>query len=176
MGPTVQLRSRSTQALGAAMAVLSVVGLVSVVVTGSDAVLQFAAPLTLFGVLGWAAFWEPRVEVTDGGVTVVNTLRTVEVPWPAVQSVDGRYGLRLETAYGPVTAWGASAPAGRARAQGVQSAAADAVSERLGALRAAGHLDDAKLERPAPRIEWHLGLIVTIAALGVATVVLPLLA
>ena len=124
MGPTVLLRSRSTQALGAAMVVASVAGLASVVLGGTDAILQFAAPLALFGVLGWGAFWQPRVEVSDGGVTVVNTLRTVEVPWPAVQSVDGRYGLRLETAYGRVTAWGAAAPAGRQRARGVQSAAA----------------------------------------------------
>lgn len=176
MGPTVQLRARSTQALGAAMMALSVVGLVSVLFSGADTVLQFAAPLALFGVLGWGAFWRPRVVVSDGGVTVVNTLRTVEVPWPAVQSVDGRYGLRLLTAYGPVTAWGAAAPAGRERARGVQSPAATAVNERLGALRGAGYLDDAKLERPAPWTAWHVPLIVALAALGLATLVLPLLA
>jgi hypothetical protein len=176
MGPTVQLRARSTQALGAAMMALSVAGLASVVFSGTEAVLQFAAPLALFGVLGWGAFWQPRVEVSDGNVTVVNTLRTVEVPWPAVQSVDGRYGLRLLTAYGPVNAWGAAAPVGRDRARGVQGPAANAVSERLEALRAAGYLDDAKLERPAPRTAWHVGLIAALAALGVAAVVLPLLA
>ncbi len=176
MGPTVQLRSRSAQGLGAAMAVLSLIGLASVVLAGSDAVLQFAAPLALFGLLGWGAFWEPRVDVTDGGVTVVNTLRTVEVPWPAVQSVDGRYGLRLETAYGPVNAWGAAAPAGRQRARGAQSAAADAVTDRLELLRAAGHLDDGRLERPAPRITWHWPLIAGLTVLALATVVLPLLA
>ena len=66
--------------------------------------------------LGWAAFGEPYVEVTDGGVTVANTLRTIEVPWPAIDEVEGRYGLKLLTAYGPVTAWAASAPAGRQRA------------------------------------------------------------
>ncbi|MET0998216.1 MAG: PH domain-containing protein [Marmoricola sp.] len=176
MGPTVQLRARSTQALGVAMMILSGIGLASVVASGTDVVLQFAAPLCLFGVIGWAAFWEPRVEVSDGAVTVTNTLRTVEVPWPAVQSVDGRYGLRLETAYGRVTAWGAAAPVGRDRAQGVQGPAAVAVTERLEALRAAGHLEDAKLERPAPRTVWHVGVITAVSVLVVATVVLPLLA
>jgi hypothetical protein len=158
------------------MMVLSMVGLVSVVLAGVEAVLQFAAPLVLFGVLGWGAFWQPRVEVSDGGVTVVNTLRSVEVPWPAVQSVDGRYGLRLLTSYGPVTAWGAAAPAGRDRARGVPSQAAVAVNERLDALRARGYLDNARLERPAPRSVWHLPLIAAMSALAVASVVLPLLA
>lgn len=174
MGPTVQLRARSTQALGAAMMALAVVSLASVVLSGADAVLRFAAPLALFGLLGWGAFWQPRVEVSDGGVTVVNTLRTIEVPWPAVQSVDGRYGLRLQTAYGGVTAWGAAAPAGRQRAQGMQGPAADAVTKRLEALRSAGHLDDARLERPAPQIVWHVSLIAVLATLVVATLVLPL--
>ena len=176
MGPTVSLRSRSTQALGAAMVVASVAGVASVVLGGVDAILQFVAPLALFGVLGWGAFWQPRVEVSDGGVTVVNTLRTVEVPWPAVQSVDGRYGLRLETAYGRVTAWGAAAPAGRQRARGTQSEAANAVTERLEALRSAGHLDDARLERPEPRTVWHVPLVAAFATLILATAVLPLLA
>jgi hypothetical protein len=158
------------------MVVMSLAGLASVVVGGTDAMLRFAAPLALFGVLGWGAFWQPHVEVSDGGVTVVNTLRTIEVPWPAVQSVDGRYGLRLQTAYGPVTAWGAAAPAGRGRATGASSAAATAVNERLGTLRSAGHLDDAQLERPAPRTVWHRGLVAAFAVLGLATIVLPLLA
>jgi hypothetical protein len=176
MGPTVLLRARSTQALGAAMMVLCAAGLVSVMLSGTQAVLQLAAPLALFGVLGWGAFWRPRVVVSDGGVTVVNTLRSVEVPWPAVQSVDGRYGLRLLTAYGRVTAWAAAAPTGGERARGLQSPAAAAVSERLEALRSAGYLDDAKLERPTPRTAWHTGLIAAMAGLALATVVLPLMA
>ncbi|MET0997463.1 MAG: PH domain-containing protein [Marmoricola sp.] len=176
MGPTVQLRSRSTQILGAGMVLMSLAGLASAVAAGTDAVLQFGAPLALFGVLGWGAFWEPRVEVSDGGVTIVNTLRTVEIPWPAVQSVDGRYGLRLQTAYGPVNAWGAAAPAGRQRARGAQSAAADAVNERLEMLREAGYLDGAQLERPAPRTVWHTPLIAALVTLGLGTVLLPLLA
>jgi len=176
MGPTVQLRSRSTQALGAAMVVFALAGLASVLAGGTDAVLRYAAPLALFGVLGWGAFWQPRVEVSDGGITVVNTLRTVEIPWPAVQSVDGRYGLRLQTSYGRVNAWGAAAPSGRDRARGAQSEAADAVTDRLELLRRAGHLDDARLERPEPRTVWHMALIAVLATLGVATVVLPLLA
>jgi len=164
------------RALGAVMMALSGVGLASVVFSGTEAVAQFAAPLALFGVIGWGAFWQPRVEVSDGGVTVVNTLRTVEVPWPAVQGVDGRYGLRLSTSYGRVSAWSAAAPVGPERARGVQSPAAGAVTERLEALRAAGHLEGAKLERAAPRTTWHIPLIACLTTFVLATVILPLLA
>ena len=51
---------------------------------------------------------DPYVEVSDGGVTVV---ATPCAPWrcrgPPSSEVDGRYGLRLRTAYGAVTAWAA---------------------------------------------------------------------
>ena len=175
MASTVLLRSRSARALGAAMIALSVLMLGSGVMGGVTTVLDYAAPMTLFGVLGWAAFWRPYVEVSDGGVTVANTLRTIEVPWPAIESVDGRYGLRLQTAYGRVTAWSASAPKGRERAREQQSAAAIAVTSRLGQLRAAGHLDDPRLERPAPATLWHRQLLGAITVLVLATVTLPLL-
>lgn len=155
------------------MVMVAAGGLVSAVADG--AALEFGAPLVLIGLLGWAAFWRPCVEVSDGGVLVVNTLRTVHVPWPAIEAVEGRYGLRLRTAYGAVTAWAAGAPTGRQRARGVDSEAARAVTERLEALRAAGHLDDRRLERPDLRTTWHRELIAAIGALLVASVALPLL-
>ncbi len=136
MEPTVRIRSRTARALGVATLVVAAGGLVSTVADG--AVLDFGAPLVLIGLLGWAAFWRPYVEVSDGGVLVVNTLRTVHVPWPAIEAVEGRYGLRLRTAYGAVTAWAAGAPTGRQRARGVESEAATAVTERLETLRGGG--------------------------------------
>lgn len=175
MTSTVLLRSRSARALGATMIALSVLMLGSALVGGVATLLDFAAPTVLFGVLGWAAFWRPYVEVTDGGVTVANTLRTLEVPWPAIESVDGRYGLRLQTAYGRVTAWGATAPKGRERAREQQSVAALAVTGRLEELRVAGHLDDPRLERPAPVTVWHRDLLITIGVLVLASVTLPLI-
>lgn len=176
MGPTVRLRGRAARVLGALMVLASLAGLVSLVVDGVQAMVGLGAPVTLFGVLGWAAFWAPYVEVADGGVTIANTLRTVVVPWPAVQEVEGRYGLRLRTAYGSWTAWAAQAPAGRDRARGQESAAAAAVRERLESLRAAGHLDDPRLERPEAQVAWHRTLIAVCVALGLASVLLPLAA
>ena len=175
MQPTVRLRSRPVRLLGAAMMVMSLAGLVSLGLDGAESSIRFGAPVLMFGVVGWGTFWKPFVEVSDGGITVANTLRTVEVPWPAVQAVDGRYGLRLRTALGPVTAWAAQAPSGRERARGQQSRAAQLVEERLELLRGQGHLDNPRLERPRAVVHWHRSLLGASAALTAAAVVLPLL-
>lgn len=176
MGPTVRMRSRPTQVLGVCMVLVSVAGLVSVVLSGPADALAYGAPTALFGVIGWAAFWKPYVEIADSGVTIANTLRTVSVPWPAVTEVEGRYGLRLHTAYGSFTAWAAQAPVGRDRARGVQSQAASLVEDRLESLRTAGHLAQPKLERPEAEVTWHRGLLVALATLAAASVLLPLAA
>jgi hypothetical protein len=175
MESTVELRSRGSQALGAGMMTVAALALVSAVRDGSGALLDYGAAVLLVGVLGYAAFWRPSVEVSDGGIVVHNTLRTVHVPWPAVEGVDGRYGLQLRTAYGSVTAWAAGAPAGKQRARGQDSSAATLVTERLQRLRAAGYLDDPQLEHARLQTTWHTGLIALIAVLAVAAVVLPLL-
>ena len=176
MGSTEVLRSSSARALGVAMRVAGAVALGTAVLDGVDAMLAYAGPCILFGFLGWAAFWRPHVEVSDGGVTVANTLRSISVPWPAIEEVEGRYGLRLRTAYGNVTAWAAGAPAGRQRARGQDSKAAQSVSNRLETLRAEGFLDNPRLERPAPHTAWHWEVIVPTALLVLASVVLPLVA
>jgi hypothetical protein len=175
MGTTVLLRSRSARALAVATVAVALVGLVSALVDGLDVVLDYGAPLLAIGLLGWAAFWMPYVEISDGEVVVRNTLRTVHVPWPAIESVEGRYGLRLVTAYGSVTAWAASAPGGRQRARVEQSESAALVEARLAELRAAGYLDERRLERPRLRTAWHRPIIAALVLLAVATVVLPLL-
>lgn len=175
MGPTVTLRSPSSQTLGAAMVAVAALMLVTALLGGA-ALAGYAAPVLLFGLVGWAAFWRPCVEISDGGVRLVNTLRTVHVPWPAIEAVDGRYGLRLQTAYGPLTAWGAGAPAGRMRAVQDQSLAAREVIDRLERLRAAGHLADSRLERPALEVTWHLPLLAAVAVLVVTSGVVLVLA
>lgn len=171
--PEADLRSRTSQALGVAMIVAGLVALVSAVVDGPDAVLQYAAPAVLFGLVGWATFFQPGVVVSDGGVLVRNTWRSIEIPWPAVQGVEGRYGLRLVTAYGSFTAWGAGAPRGRARMHDTESHTAEEVQRRLELLRAAGYLDDARLEWAKPRVHWHVRLLAAAGALVLLAVVLP---
>jgi hypothetical protein len=176
MGQTERVRSRTARVLGVAMVLASVLGLVSAATGGVEPLLRYVAPAVLFGLLGWAAFWQPYVEISDGGVTLANTLRTVQLPWPAIEEVDGRYGLSLRTAYGTMTAWAAQSPTGRQRAGANQSVVAQLVIDRLESLRAAGHLEEPRLERTRPLITWHTTLLLTIGALLFATALLPLLA
>jgi hypothetical protein len=174
-GPTVVFRSRWSVALAVAMLATAVVGVVLAASAGAEPLRVFGAPLLLFGLLGWAAFWHPHVEVSDGGVRVANTWRTMHVPWPSITEVDGRYGLRLRTAYGTVTSWAAPAPSGRARARSQGSEAAQVVGARLEELRAAGYLDHPVLEREALETTWDVPLLAAAGLLLLVSIVLPAL-
>jgi hypothetical protein len=152
--------------------------------------------MSLFALAGWATFWRPRVVVSDAGVRLVNVSRTIDVPWPALQSIESRWALTLVTAYGRFTAWGAPAPGAYSafRAVGTRphdplatgdvrvrpgelpdspsGAAAELVQRRWATLRAAGHLDQPRLERDRATVRWHIGTAlaaVALLALGVLT-------
>lgn len=47
--------------------------------------------------LGWYLYWRPHVRVEDGGVRIVNPLRTIVVPWRALVDVRNRFALTLVT-------------------------------------------------------------------------------
>jgi hypothetical protein len=173
-GETLVLRSTTMRVIGA-IAILAAVVMAALSVQDPATLTRAAAPVLLLALVGWAAFLNPRVEISDGGVVLVNVFRTVEVPWPAVESVEGRYGLQLRTAYGAFSAWSATAPGGRNRRHLRDSAAAQEVRRRWDALREAGWLDDPRLERPRARQDWHLPTIGAACALVVAGVALQLL-
>jgi hypothetical protein len=131
----------------------------------------------------WATFWRPRVEVSDGGVRLVNVMRTIDVPWPAITGIETRWALTLLTAYGTFTAWAAPArgrgPVRRAMradsfpframpslgrgpdevAPGAAREAAEIVREHWERLRAGGHLDNPVLEHEKAPVRWHVGTI-----------------
>jgi len=158
---------------------------------------QLAPWLALLAGGCWAAFWRPQVEVSDGGVRIVNVTRTIDMPWPAITGVETRWALTLVTAYGKFTAWAAPSagrgPARRAarsdlrvlgRSLGTRKhdgdpesspgAAVDAaglVRERWEQLRAAGHLDNPVLERESAPVHWHLETF----AIGAILVVLGII-
>lgn len=70
-----------------------------------------ALPLALaVGVLCWHVFYRPHVAVGADGVTVVNPLRTVAVPWAALVEVRTQYALTLVTPHAVVRAWAAPGP------------------------------------------------------------------
>ena len=143
----------------------------------------------------WALFWRPKVEVSDGGVTVVNVIRTVHVPWPVLVEAEPGWSLVVRTTGHRWTAWAAprASAAGtglrtmRARRRGPDRAehaperqratsdvVAAAITRRQDALLAAGHLDGARriAEQAglAETVTWHCGTIAAALALVCALV------
>jgi hypothetical protein len=173
VGPTVRFRSMTTQVLGVCAMAFGALAVGSLVYARAwSSLASYGAVCALVGLFGWSALWAAYVEVSDGGVVLRNVLRTIRLPWPAITDVDGRYGLRLDTAYGRrFTGWAAPAPTGRARARGEESEVAALVRSRLDALRGAGYLERPRLEAEHADVRWHVPEIVAAAVLSVSAVV-----
>ena len=169
MGPTLVLRTSTARLVGAVTMGVGLLGLASLAFSDRASLLTYGIVMGGLALVGWAAFWTPYVEISDGGVVMRNVLRTVVLPWPAVQDVDGRYGLRLTTAYGRFTSWSATAPAGRARLAGIESEAATEVRRRRDEL--AAYLTDPRLERERPTVRWHWPELAAAAGLFVLALV-----
>ena len=159
--------------------------------SGWRELLWFGPLPLLFVSLVWILFDRPYIIVDDGGVEIANVIRTLRVPWPAVIEVDHRWGLRLVTKLGTFSAWSVPPPArpayrwrfsarssgtrsdrehpgGSKTAAAVDSAspAAQLVLERWQTLRAAGYLDNPRLESDRPLRWWNrLEMAVTIGLL-----------
>lgn len=152
---------------------------------------------------GYWLFWLPKVKIDDDGVTLVNPVRTIHVPWPALVTVDTKFALKLVTPRGSFTAWAAPAPgvmgSYRAKPQDVQGlpsssygpagsmrpgdlrnsdsgAAAYLVRSRWSEMVDAGLLDVDLTESAAIGVQRHWLMIGTAAALVLAvalTMMLP---
>ncbi len=175
--------------LTVAAAVVAVAIIVGEATTRDLRTLLVAAAFSAAGGLAaWALFWRPRVEVSDGGVLVVNVTRTIEIPWPVFVAAEAGWSLVVTTTQGRWTAWAAprasatgaalrrgrrrqpdsSAPrAGRERA--TAEVVAQAITQRHDELVSAGHLDGARrvAEREGirPAVSWHVATIAGVLAL-----------
>src|SRR5690606_6284520 len=95
-------RPRSSRAIATALAASSLVAVVAAAVSGTGGVvlLRTATVAAFVTALAWAVYWRPEVEVSDGGIRVVNPFRTIHVPWPALGTVTDRWSLTLTTTDG----------------------------------------------------------------------------
>lgn len=57
-----------------------------------------------------ALFWRPRVAVDGDGVTLVNVVRDVRIPFARLEDVRTRFALTLDTSEGSYTSWSSPAP------------------------------------------------------------------
>ncbi|GAB2686007.1 hypothetical protein GCM10027194_19680 [Thalassiella azotivora] len=100
------------------------------VLEGAGQLAVTAPALVLVGAAAYALLWRPCVVVDDDAVTLVNVLRDVRVPFAALDVVDTRYALSLESGGRRWSAWAAPAP-GRFSAMGL-SRSEGAVVRHLG--------------------------------------------
>lgn len=108
---------------------------------------RYSGPVGLFVLLLWAALWSPYVECSPAGVHFQNVVTSVRVPWPAVRGVDPRFGLSLDTVYGTFAAWSAPRPRLQPGRRGESDVhPAPVVAAAWEQLKAAGHLDNPRLE------------------------------
>ena len=83
--------------LSVLVAVVCAASLVVLAVADGWEAWRAVPPLALVAGACWALFWRPAVVVSDGGVQIVNVLRTIVLPWPAIERVDTKWALTLFT-------------------------------------------------------------------------------
>lgn len=148
---TTRMHSRNSRLLALVTSAVVLLAVLDMVWSRQWAELvRYSGPLALFGLLLWAALWSPYVECSPAGVRLQNVLTSVMLPWPAIRGIDPRFGLSLSTAYGTFAAWSASRP--RLRPSDPETTdvhPATVVGAAWEQLRAAGHLDNPRLESDA---------------------------
>lgn len=193
-GPVQQQEFRPSFGRGLTVVIGALCGAATIgtlVTSGWATTFDVAPWLALVSGLCWAVFWRPCVIVSDGGVRLVNVLRTIDLPWPAITAIEIRWALTLDTAFGRFAAWAAptnarSATRHQSRRSGDHGAtmasvmsfgprigasdpsadAAALISARWNELRAAGHLDAPRLEHERVPVRWHVDVIAGAVGLG----------
>jgi hypothetical protein len=195
-------RPGASRVLAGAIMVIAALGALALTWDeGIVGLLRYGWWIALPAVLAWAIFWNPRIEVDDSGILLVNVFRSIQLPWPAIQAVETKWALKLVTAYGSFSAWAAPAP-GRHGSREVSATdlkhlppssfsadgtlragdsvntpsgqAALAIRQHWQALSDAGHLANPRLEFDRPPVRWHIitiAVLAGVAVLGVAGMV-----
>lgn len=184
-------RSRLAQGLAILTGLVAVAALVAFLgEEGPAALLSTLAPVALVVALGWAVFWNPRVVLSDEGITIVNVWRTVQVPWRRFQHADTRWALSVTTTQDVTyTSWAVPAGSGfgarlvpnrqqhgdwapaqrKLGSAGTAEAAAMAIADRV-RRRERGGVDESAVVTASPNVPVLavLGALGVLAALSVA--------
>jgi hypothetical protein len=90
---------------------IATIGLIGVWLTEGFWSFVVSFPSGLFiTVLVALLYWLPRVEVDEGGVRIINIVRTHYISWGAIELIDTKYTLSLRALGKKYSAWGAPAP------------------------------------------------------------------
>lgn len=132
MGETLVFRSTASAALTIGVALVAAAALVYFVSTGGWYELWASGPTTAALVaIAWALLWNPRIIIADGGITIVNIMRTTHVPWPRFTGVSTKWALTVEAGPVKVTSWAIPARSGMAKRVHAPSRSAQTNSNRF---------------------------------------------
>ncbi len=106
----VSFRPSFGRILSVVVVAIMLSAIVGFVVAGDlEGALRFGWWYVLVAVLAVVTYWNPSVDVSQGGVTVRNPFSSWTVPWGAIQRIDTKFALTLYTAERRVEAWAAPA-------------------------------------------------------------------
>ncbi|WP_349829405.1 hypothetical protein [Brevibacterium litoralis] len=95
--PTRTLRAWSAWWITGAVFLACALGIGSLVLEGTPlAAFAWTGLLALVAAVTWVLYGNPCVRLHPGGATVVNPVRTSQVPWSTVEAVELRLGVTLE--------------------------------------------------------------------------------
>ena len=110
-GDRLVYRPLSGRIGAACFALLALWWAVALVLGGHPRQALIGVPLLAAAVAAvWAVFWRPAVVVDDDAVLLLNPVRDVRVPWPALEDVDTRFALTLTASGRRYQSWAAAAP------------------------------------------------------------------
>ncbi|MFT3944783.1 MAG: PH domain-containing protein [Ancrocorticia sp.] len=110
---TYILRGPATRLYAYLLWALAGVAVISSFGYGVRAFAATALVSTVLALVGWLCYWNPRVILNDDGVTIINPSRTFEVPWEAVESASGKWGLQVTPReHKPIHVWAIPGRAG----------------------------------------------------------------
>jgi hypothetical protein len=104
------LRSRSGKIMASLAIAFAAVGIFALSAEPISVFLTKIWIYVWFGYLAWLLFWNPSVKVSEEGVLVDNIFRQAFLNWSAINRIDTKYSLTLETDKGTFRAWAAPAP------------------------------------------------------------------
>ncbi len=190
----VVLHPNGVRVLAVVTWVLVLVYLALTVTSGLRQVLLVSPTAALVCFLVYALFWRPRLVVDSQGVTLVNVLRDVRIPFSRIRSVQTRYTMTVETEEGEFSSWSAPAP-GRTSAmslsrreasganlmgtdlsQGISASTAPNTDSGAAALLVRHRWqvweEKARADAPDERVSltWNWLVLLTLAVLTTATV------
>lgn len=76
----------------------------------ADGFIRSVAVFSFLTAAVYAAFWRPRLDVTEHGVTVTNVLATHRIEWGAIELIDTKWGLTFHVGRRRISVWAAPAP------------------------------------------------------------------